>query len=40
MIVKGIKAKKLLFQLSDSTENQKQLMLAKITGNFKRGNER
>ena len=40
MVVSGKRAAKLLPQLEDVDEFDEQLVLAKITGNFKRGNER
>lgn len=40
MILKGPEASKLLRRLGGLDEEQAQLALAKITGNFKRGNER
>lgn len=40
MILKGDKAKRLLKRLDNATDEEKQLTLAKVTGNFKRGNER
>lgn len=40
MTLKGDKARKLLAQLTDAESDQAQLLLAKVTGNFKRGNER
>lgn len=40
MILKDEKAKKLLTQLTHSDPSKVQLTLAKVTGNFKRGNER
>ena len=40
MVLKGKAAVKLKAQLKGRTEIEKQLALAKVTGNFKRGNER
>ncbi|CAD5898426.1 hypothetical protein [Carnobacterium maltaromaticum] len=40
MIIKGAKAKKLLKDLSESDAETEQYLLARITGNFKRGNEK
>ena len=40
MLLKGTEAIKLLKKLENSDEKQTQLTLAKVTGNFKRGNER
>lgn len=40
MILKGEKARRLLGQLDGADRQQQQLALAKVTGNFKRGNER
>jgi len=39
MTVKGEAAAKLLAKLADADEKDVQLALAKITGNFKHGNE-
>ncbi|MBG9447509.1 hypothetical protein ABE67_17875 [Cytobacillus firmus] len=40
-ILKGKEAEKFLKRMSDAEdENSRQLIMAKITGNFKRGNER
>jgi hypothetical protein len=39
-ILKGAEADKFLKKITDLDEKQTQLALAKITGNFKRGNER
>ena len=39
-VIKGKRATKLMDKLSESSIEQQQLLLAKITGNFKRGNER
>jgi len=36
----GKRAAKLLDQLADAGDEQAQLVLARFTGNFKRGNER
>ncbi|MBE2228728.1 MAG: hypothetical protein IAE93_15340 [Ignavibacteria bacterium] len=40
LLLKGGEALKLLKKLGNSEGKQTQLILAKITGNFKRGNER
>ncbi len=40
MIVKGEKATKLKLKIIGNTKSELQLVLAKITGNYKRGNER
>ena len=40
MIVKGRESSKLQSKLLDKSEQQIQLILAKITGNYKHGNER
>lgn len=40
MILKGEKAKGIISKLERANEKEKQLILAKITGNFKRGNEK
>ena len=40
MALKGPEASRLLRRLDGLDEEQAQLALAKITGNFKRGNER
>lgn len=39
-VLKGKPAQKLLAQLNGADERETQLALAKVTGNFKRGNER
>lgn len=39
-ILKGKKAKKFLSKIRNVDEKQKELIMAKETGNFKRGNER
>lgn len=39
-IVKGKEAEKLLSKLETATDKEAQLIMAKLTGNFKRGNER
>lgn len=39
-ILKGIKAQKFSSQIENANELEAQLIMAKITGNFKRGNER
>ncbi len=38
-ILKGRQAKKLLSKINRANERDTQLLLAKVTGNFKRGNE-
>ena len=40
MLLKGVRAEKFLAQIDGKTESETQLAMAKITGNFKRGNER
>ena len=40
MILKEAKARKLLAQLAGAERRQVQLLLAKVTGHFKHGNER
>ena len=40
MLLKGTEALKILKKLENSSAKQTQLILAKVTGNFKRGNER
>ncbi len=40
MVLKDAQARKLLAQIEGADDHQTQLALAKITGNFKRGNER
>ncbi|EJS70209.1 hypothetical protein CN425_14030 [Bacillus cereus] len=41
MILKGIDAEKFLNKINyANNDKEKQLIMAKITGNFKRGNER
>lgn len=40
MILKKNKAQKLVEKLHAGTKEENQLLLAKVTGNFKRGNER
>jgi len=40
MLVKGLAAKKLLMKIEKASGKEIQLTLAKITGNFKRGNEK
>ncbi|MEI5989657.1 hypothetical protein [Enterococcus crotali] len=40
MIVKGIDAQNLAEDLQSASEKEQQSILARITGNFKRGNER
>jgi len=39
-ILKGKQANKLLSKISRADEKEIQLLLAKVTGNFKRGNEK
>ena len=38
--LKGKEAEKFLKQIESASEDEIQLLLAKLTGNFKRGNER
>lgn len=38
--LKGQEAQRFLARVADATEAQAQLLMAKVTGNFKRGNER
>lgn len=40
MILKGKKADKFSLQMENASEFDAQMMMAKITGNFKHGNER
>lgn len=40
MILKGSKAQAAIGRLSGADEAESQLILARLTGNFKRGNER
>ncbi len=40
MLLKGKEAQKLQVKLAGADARQTQLLLAKLTGNFKRGNER
>lgn len=40
MILKGKAASRLLAKVEGQTEEAAQLAMAKVTGNFKRGNER
>lgn len=40
MILKGASAQKFLAQIEALEETEAQLLMAKLTGNFKRGNER
>lgn len=40
MILKGNSAQKFLRDIVDADEKEAQLLMARITGNFKRGNER
>lgn len=39
-ILKGDRAKKFLAKINTADEKEKQLIMAKETGNFKRGNEK
>jgi len=39
-ILKGTAAQKFLDSISQADQRQAQLIMAKVTGNFKRGNER
>ena len=39
-VLKGKSAEKLIHRLGDLNAKEQQLELAKVTGNFKRGNER
>ena len=39
-VISGKKSKSLIEKLEWSNEDEEQMVLAKITGNFKRGNER
>ncbi|WP_425448918.1 hypothetical protein [Dethiothermospora halolimnae] len=39
-ILKGKKAEKFLKKVANADEKQRQLIMAKVTGNFKRGNEK
>ena len=40
MTLKGEGAKRFLARVDGATEEQAQMAMAKVTGNFKRGNER
>lgn len=40
LFLKGLKAEALIQQLEDADDMDVQLILAKVTGNFKRGNEK
>ena len=40
MIVKGKKAAQLILKLKAANPDEAEMILAKITGNFKRGNEK
>ncbi|HAQ41210.1 MAG TPA: hypothetical protein DCM73_10520 [Clostridiales bacterium] len=40
MILKGKESKKFLSKIAGAGEYEAQLIMAKITGNFKRGNEK
>ncbi len=41
VILRGEKAARFLAQMSEAgTEGEEQLLMARVTGNFKRGNER
>lgn len=40
MILKGVESEKFLAKISNATPLEVQLIMAKITGNFKRGNEK
>ena len=40
MILNDPESKKILKKINRTDDNQNQLIMAKITGNFKRGNER
>lgn len=40
MILKGKKAENFSLQIADASEFDAQMIMAKITGNFKHGNER
>jgi hypothetical protein len=40
MTLKGPQARKFLAKIADLSEKDAQLAMAKLTGNFKRGNER
>mgnify|MGYP000194575476 CR=1 FL=1 len=39
-IIKGKKADKFISRISRVNEEEKQLLMARVTGNFKRGNEK
>lgn len=40
MILKGKESEKFLARIQNANSKEAQLILAKVTGNFKRGNER
>ena len=40
IVLKGARADKLIAELSSMDREQEQLALTRVTGNFKRGNER
>jgi hypothetical protein len=40
IVIKGVRAEKLISELPIMDQEQQQLALARATGNFKRGNER
>ncbi|HMQ70420.1 MAG TPA: hypothetical protein PKA90_15565 [Ignavibacteria bacterium] len=40
MMLKGSESKKLILKIEKAEDKEVQLILAKITGNFKRGNEK
>ena len=40
IVLKGVRAERLIRELPSMTPDQQQLALARSTGNFKRGNER
>jgi len=40
MTLKGVQAAKLSRQLDAASDDEQQMLLARITGNFKHGNER
>ena len=40
MILKGKESKKFIAKMANADELEAQLIMAKITGNFKRGNEK
>ncbi|MFP4017446.1 MAG: hypothetical protein ACLFUI_10490 [Halanaerobiales bacterium] len=39
-VLKGNKARKFIFQIKGSSFEEEQLLMARVTGNFKHGNER